>query len=309
MAIYYSIKDVPAFTSVVLTIGTFDGVHSGHGVILDKVCNYAKEKGGESVLITFEPHPRKLIFPEQPIHFITPLDKKLELITRAGINHIVVVPFTQEFAALSAEQYVSDFLVKLFKPSAIVIGYDHHFGNDRKGNIELLKEVQDNHGFDVVEIPAQLIEDATISSTKIRNAIASGDVQEAASMLGRNYTLSGKVTKGAQLGRTIGYPTANIVPNHVEQIVPNNGVYAVRVKYQDEVYGAMLNIGFRPTVSNKLTLHIEAHIFDFSKNVYNEQLELEFIARLRDEEKFNSLDELKEQLKKDEIASRQILAS
>lgn len=308
MAVYYSIKDIPVFTSVVLTIGTFDGVHSGHSVILDKVCKYAKENGGESVLITFEPHPRKLIFPDQPIDIITPLDKKIELITAAGINHIVVVPFTQEFASLTAKEYVSDFLVKQFNPSAVVIGYDHHFGNDRKGNIELLKSVQEQYGFDVVEIPAQLIKDAAISSTKVRKAIATGAVKEAATMLGRNYTLSGKVTKGAQLGRTIGYPTANIVPNHMEQIVPDNGVYAVRVNYNGNVYGAMLNIGYRPTVSDEPVLHIEAHIFDFAQDVYNEQLELEFIARLRDEQKFNSLDELKWQLSKDEEASKALLA-
>lgn len=307
MAIYYSTKDLPAFTSVVLTIGTFDGVHSGHSVILQQVVKHAKEVGGESMLITFEPHPRKLIFPNQDIDIITPLDNKLSLMTSAGIDHVVVVPFTQEFAALSARAYVSGFLVDQFKPAAIVIGYDHHFGNDRKGNIDLLKELQSEYGFEVVEIAAQLIDDATVSSTKIRKAIASGNVADASSMLGRNYSLSGKVTKGAQLGRTIGYPTANIVPNHKEQIIPANGVYAVRVNYEGKYYHAMLNIGYRPTVSNEKTLHIEVHVFDFSKDIYNEQLELEFVQRLRDEQKFSSVDTLKEQLGKDAENAQKVL--
>lgn len=307
MAIYYSTKDIPAFTSVVLTIGTFDGVHSGHSVILNHVRDHAKSIGGESVLITFEPHPRKLIFPDQQIDIITPLDKKLELITAAGIDHVVVVPFTKEFASLSAREYVSGFLVGQFKPAAIVIGYDHHFGHDRKGNIDLLRELQDDYGFDVVEIPAQLIKDAAVSSTKVRKAIKEGNIEGVSSMLGRNYTLSGKVTQGAQLGRTIGYPTANIVPNHTEQIIPENGVYAVKVNYKGDIYDAMLNIGYRPTVSDEHTLHVEVHIFDFSKNIYNDQLELEFVARLRDEQKFDSVVALKEQLGKDAEAAKKVL--
>ena len=308
MAIFYSIDGLPVFTSPVITIGTFDGVHMGHDTILQKVCTHAQSIGGESLLLTFEPHPRKLIFPEQPVHILTPLDKKLQLITDAGIQHIVVVPFTKEFAALSAREYISDFLVKIFHPSAIVIGYDHHFGNDRKGNIHLLKEIQGEYGFDVVELPAQLIDDAAVSSTKIRNAIAGGAVAEARHMLGRIYTVAGTVQQGAQLGRTIGYPTANIVPHDAEQIIPANGVYAVRVNHNGEEYDAMLNIGYRPTVSDERTLHIEAHLFDFDEDIYNDEVELAFFERLRDERKFNSLDELKEQLGLDKIAATEILA-
>lgn len=307
MAVYYSIDDLPDFASPVITIGTFDGVHMGHKVILQEVHSYARKIGGESVLLTFEPHPRKLIFPEQQIQILTPLDKKLGLITQEGIQHTVVVPFTKDFASMSAKEYVSDFLVKLFKPSAIIIGYDHQFGHDRKGNIDLLKELQQQYDFDVVEIPAQLIDEATVSSTKIRNAIKEGAVDDAATMLGRNYTLLGTVQKGAQLGRTIGYPTANVVPNHKEQIMPANGVYAVKVTYAGKVYNAMLNIGFRPTVSSDMTLHIEAYIFDFSDDIYNEEIELTFVARLRDEQKFNSLDELKAQLAQDELSAKKVL--
>lgn len=309
MAIYYSISDLPEFLNPAITIGTFDGVHRGHRVILKKVSEHAKAIGGESILLTFEPHPRKLIFPDQPIHILTPLDKKLQLVLDAGIQHVVVVPFTKEFAELSAEEYISDFLVKTFHPGAIIIGYDHHFGHDRKGNINLLKQVHAGYGFDVVEIPEQLIDDAAVSSTKIRNAIAAGQVEEAAQMLGRSYTLAGRVQKGAQLGRRIGYPTANIMPAHNEQLIPANGVYAINVRYNGQVYNAMLNIGYRPTVSTGHTLHIEAHIFDFSADVYGEEMEIVFVARLRDEQKFGSLDELKAQLKKDETAAKKTLGA
>lgn len=308
MAIYYSTDQLPAFQSPVITIGTFDGVHMGHRAILKKVAEHALHIGGESIMLTFEPHPRKLIFPDQPIHILTPLNRKLQLITEAGIQHIVVVPFTKEFAALSAREYVTDFLVNTFNPAAVVIGYDHHFGNDRKGNIHLLKELQGEYGFDVVEIPAQLIEDATVSSTKIRNAITSGEVADASAMLGRHYTLAGTVQQGAQLGRTIGYPTANVLPHDKEQIVPGNGVYAVCVTCNGETHDAMLNIGYRPTVSSDLSLHIEAHLFDFSGDLYNKDMEITFVHRLRDEQKFASLDALKAQLAQDEIAARKILA-
>lgn len=307
MAIYYSTDDLPAFNNAALTIGTFDGVHMGHQVILKEVVNHAKENNGESILLTFEPHPRKLLFPDQRIEIITPLDKKLELINAIGIKHIVVVPFTHEFAKMSAREYVSDFLVKEFQPQSIVIGYDHHFGNDRKGNIALLNEMKREFGFNVVEISAQLIDNATVSSTKVRKALKEGQVSEAKQMLGRSYSLLGNVKQGAQLGRTIGYPTANIQPLHNEQIIPANGVYAVKVVYNNSEYTGMLNIGFKPTVANDTKLSIEVNIFNFSEDIYGRELEIIFIERLRQEQKFGSIDELQEQLKKDELQAKKIL--
>lgn len=303
MAVHYSIDYLPGFSNAVITIGTFDGVHRGHMAILDRVVKHAREVKGESILLTFEPHPRKILFPEQPLKLLTPLDKKLELVTAAGIQHIVVVPFTKEFAALTAEEYVRDFLVKLFKPESIVIGYDHHFGNDRSGNIHLLKEMQTGYGYKIFEIPAQLIDEAAVSSTKIRNAITEGHVEEATEMMGHNYTLKGTVRQGAQLGRSIDYPTANIQPADADQLIPGRGVYAVRIRHDNELYKGMLNIGYRPTVSSDIQLHIEANIFDFNKDVYAQQLEIIFVARLRDEQKFPSLDALKEQLAKDKEAA------
>lgn len=308
MAIYNSTDRLPVFNKAVITIGTFDGVHMGHRTILEEVVKHASEIGGESILITFEPHPRKLLFPDKPIEIITPLKDKLDLITEIGIQHIVVVPFTHEFAALSATEYVKQFLVEKFHPASIVIGYDHHFGNDRKGNIELLNELKGEFGFEVVEIDAQLIENAAVSSTKIRNAVKSGDVRFASEMLNRDYSIKGIVVEGAKLGNTIGYPTANIKPLDAEQIVPENGVYAVRVNINDTTYNGMLNIGIKPTISDTNTRSIEVNIFDFSENIYNKEIEVSFAARIRDEQKFENIEILKQQLANDKVEAEKILA-
>jgi len=307
MAIFYDINNLPAFKNPVITIGTFDGVHLGHHVILQQVVAHAKEVKGESVLLTFEPHPRKLLFPDQSLKLITPLQQKLGLITSAGIDHVIVVPFTRDFANLSAEEYILDFLVKKFCPNSIIIGYDHQFGHDRRGNIKLLEAHAGDCNYRVYEISAQLIDEAAVSSTKIRHALQDGHVKEAAHMLGRPYSIKGKVVKGAQLGRTIGYPTANIQPSDPEQLVPANGVYAIRAEYDGRTYNGMLNIGVRPTVSKELTLHIEANLFDFTGDLYDHELEISFIDRLRNEEKFPSIDALKEQLGKDKVAAQKVL--
>ena len=308
MAIYYSTDNLPEFNNAVVTIGTFDGVHVGHQVILDQVSTHARKHGATSVLITFSPHPRKLIFPNEPISILTPLKDKLKLITEIGIEHIVVVPFTKDFASLSAEEYVSDFLVNKINPKTIIIGYDHHFGNDRKGNIQLLNSLKTKYNFEVIEIEAQLIEDATISSTKIRDAVATGDITTTNDMLGRPYSISGKVIKGNQIGRTINYPTANILLNEREQIIPANGVYAIRAVHKNKVYNGMLNIGYRPTVSNNNKLYIEAHLFDFEQDIYDDELSIDFIQRVRDEQKFSDVNALKEQLSRDKETCEEILS-
>lgn len=307
MAVFFNTDELPAFRNAVITIGTFDGVHRGHKTILKEVVEHAKAVNGESVLLTFEPHPRKLIFPNVPLKLLTPLNEKLELISKEGIEHIVVVPFTRDFSNLTAEQYVKDFLVKMFKPESIVIGYDHHFGYDRTGNIDLLKKFSADYGYKVFEISAQLIDEAAVSSTKIRTALNEGHVAEAAAMLGRHYSLSGHVTGGAKLGRTIGYPTANLLPEDPEQLIPANGVYAILANWNGQTFKGMLNIGFRPTVTKDVVLHIEAHLFDFDKDIYDQKLELLFVERLRDEQKFPSVDALKEQLHKDKEAAKRIL--
>lgn len=309
MAVYYNIDTLPAFRKAVITIGTFDGVHLGHKTILQEVVKHAREVNGESVLITFEPHPRKVLFPGTSLKLLTPLDEKIELLTAEGIEHIVVAPFTKEFSRLSAGDYISDFLVGYFNPDSIVIGYDHHFGHDRSGNIQLLQQLATQYNYKVYEIPAQLIDEAAVSSTKIRNALTNGDVKDAAHMLGRHFSISGTVITGAQLGRTIGYPTANIQPIDEDQLIPAIGIYAVLVLWQGREYKAMLSIGNNPTVSDTKELHIEANIFDFNADIYGETLKVSFVEKLRDEVKFDSIELLTQQLHKDKEATLKIFGS
>jgi riboflavin kinase/FMN adenylyltransferase len=301
MAIFLNTQNLPSFKNAVITIGTFDGVHLGHETILHEVVRHAKEMDGESIVITFEPHPRKLLFPDQPLKLLTPLDHKLELIQEAGIQHVVVAPFTHAFSMLSAEDYIEHFLVKYFKPATIVIGYDHHFGHDRRGNLTLLKQFETTYNYKVVEIPAQLIEQAAVSSTKIRKALNEGHVQEAAHMLGRNYSITGTVIRGAQLGRTIGYPTANIQLTEPDQLIPAIGIYAARATWKEQQLNGMMSVGHNPTVTDEKKIHIEINIFDFDQDIYNETLEISFISYLRNEEKFPSLEALKEQLHQDKL--------
>ncbi len=309
MAIYYDIEQLPSFKNAVLTIGTFDGVHKGHKTILKEVVTHAANVKGESVLITFEPHPRKLLFPEQPMGIITPLTDKLELVSETGIQHIIVVPFTKEFAALSAHQYIETFLVNHFHPHTIIIGYDHRFGQDRKGDIRLLENYATEYQYELIEIPAQLIQEATVSSTKIRNAIATGRLEEASDMLGRPYNLKGKVVHGNRLGRTIGYPTANIQPDDINQIIPAVGVYVIQAKHNGITYNGMLSIGYNPTVTNKRVLRIEANLFDFDQDIYDHNLEILFLKKIREEVKFSSVEALKDQLHKDKVESLKLLLS
>jgi riboflavin kinase/FMN adenylyltransferase len=307
MAVFTDIERLPAFRNAVITIGTFDGVHQGHKAILAQVTDRAAQAGGESVLITFEPHPRKVLFPDQPVKLLTTLHQKQALITAAGIQHIVLVPFTIAFSQLSALEYIQQFLVRVFHPAAIVIGYDHHFGHDRAGDIALLKQYETTCGYSVYELPAQLIELAAVSSTKIRKALNAGHVHEAAKMLGRNYSITGKVIQGKQLGRTLGYPTANLELDEPDQLVPANGIYAITAIWEGKQYNGMASIGYNPTVTNEKKLHIEANLFDFEEQIYGDQLEIAFVAWLRSEEKFASLDALKEQIAKDKTDSLSML--
>lgn len=304
MGVFYTADNLPAFKNPVITIGTFDGVHKGHQVILKDVVSLAGKVEGESVLITFDPHPRKLIYPEQSLQLLTPLDEKIRLIRETGIDHIVVVPFNTAFASLTAGEYIRDFLLEKFKPHSIVIGYDHRFGQDRTGDLPLLQEAGRQYGIAVYEIPAQKIDEAAVSSTKIRKALLAGQVETAHTMLGQPYSLKGTVIHGAKVGRQLGYPTANIQPSAIDQLIPANGVYAIEVLHGGMRYKGMLNIGVRPTVSRELKLHIEAHLFDFSGDLYDQEITFRFLRRLRDEQKFASLDELKAQLHKDAEEAR-----
>ena len=308
MAVFYEIEQLPVFNKAAITIGTFDGVHNGHKAILQEVVSHAKAACGESILLTFEPHPRKVLFPDQPLGIITPLQQKLQLIADTGIQHIVVVPFTAAFAAMTATEYIKQFIVKIFQPHSIIIGYDHHFGHDRTGNINLLRQYSLECNYEIAEIPAQLISAAAVSSTKIRNAIITGRISEANAMLGRCYSFVGRVVHGKKLGRTIGYPTANLQLTDKDQVTPANGIYTVRVVYDGAAYGGMMSIGYNPTVTNSKDVKIEVNIFDFERDIYDKELEVLVVSKLRDEEKFASLEVLKLQLHADKEASLKLLS-
>ncbi|MBC7554374.1 MAG: bifunctional riboflavin kinase/FAD synthetase [Taibaiella sp.] len=307
MAVYHNLHSLPRFHDAVLTVGTFDGVHKGHKAILNEVAAHAAAAGGESVLITFDPHPRKLLFPHQPLGIITPLAQKLQLIQEAGIAHVVVIPFTREFANCSVKDYIEKILVNLIHPKSIVLGYDHRFGHDRLGNIDTLKHYAQKHNYELIEIPAQLIDEAAVSSTRIRKAIKDGRMEEVAHMLGRQYPVKGTVVHGRKLGRTIGYPTVNLEPLDAEQIIPAMGIYAIQAIHNAQLYNGMLSIGFNPTVTDKKELKIEANLFDFDQEIYGDEIEIAFVKKLRDERKFDSLESLRRQLHADKQDSLKVL--
>lgn len=301
----------PALQRGAITIGTFDGVHRGHASILAQLRAAAQAAGGPSIIVTFDPHPRSVVQPGEKLELLTPLKERIQLLREAGIDEVVVTPFTPAFASMEAADYIRDFLVRNFHPAAIVIGYDHRFGAGRRGNLELLEACAQKWNYTVSEIEATLLSEAAISSTKIRTALRTGAVEKAAEMLGRPYALEGTVVEGKKLGRTIGYPTANLEPVCAEQLVPAGGVYAVQVwEGADFLAGGMLNIGHRPTVAAAgAPQTIEVHLLNgFSGDLYHRQLRLLFVARLRNEQPFAGIEALKEQLGKDALAAAEALA-
>lgn len=299
MKVYNNIDDFKGVKNPVVTTGTFDGVHLGHQKLITRLKDVAREENGETVLLTFSPHPRMVLFPDDnELKLLNSLPEKIELLEKYGVDHLIIYPFTKEFSRLTSTEFVRNILVNSIQTKRLVIGYNHHFGRNREGSFEHLKEYGPLYGFEVEEIPAKDIDQIQISSTKIRNALLIGDVKTATNYLGHEYSLTGTVVKGKQLGRTIGYPTANLFINDQYKLIPGDGVYAVKVKHKNSLYGGMLNIGNNPTVDGK-GKSIEVNIFDFDKTIYGDDLTLYFIERLRDEEKFKNLDDLKEQLAKD----------
>jgi riboflavin kinase/FMN adenylyltransferase len=261
--------DIDAITSIphpVLTIGTFDGVHLGHQQIIQQLNREASKIEGESVLFTFYPHPRMVVYPEtHGLKLLQTQEEKLEKLERMGLQNVIVYPFNFEFSRLSATEFIRDYLVKKLQVKKLVIGYDHQFGRNREGTIDFLKTISEIYEFDVIEIPPEEIDAINISSTKIRDSLLEGKVDNAALFLGEPFCLQGKVIKGDQLGRTIGFPTANIALNAAEKIIPANGVYAVTAKINGRLYTGMMNIGRRPTIKGiENDLRLEVHLFDFS---------------------------------------------
>ncbi|MEM6377810.1 MAG: bifunctional riboflavin kinase/FAD synthetase, partial [Bacteroidota bacterium] len=308
MMVHNDLKQLPEFKNAVITIGSFDGVHCGHQKIIQRVNQLAQKVDGESVLITFHPHPRLVIYPkDDSLQLITTIDEKVRLLERYGLDHVVVVPFSIEFSQQSADEYIVNFLVDRFRPKYIVIGYDHKFGLNRQGDIDFLKHYQEAYDYQVEEIPVQEINDLSISSTKIRKAVQKGEIAAANELLGHYYTLTGTVVHGQQIGITLGFPTANLEVNHPHKLIPPNGIYAVRVKHHDQTYGGMLYIGDRPSLKDLNNQTIEVNIFEFEKNIYGDRLLVEFVAYVRSDITFSNLADLSVQLGKDKIASQAIL--
>ena len=301
MRIFRGLTEIQKIKNAVVTQGTFDGVHKAHKIILDKVKQISIEKGGESVVMTFEPHPRMVLKPDNhDLKLLTTLDEKIELLRMEGIQNLIVIPFTIELSQLHSQEFIKQILVDKISTKTLVIGYDHRFGKNREGSFEHLKNYSKDYGFEVEEVSEQVVDEIAVSSTKIRKALTEGKINIASKYLGRNYSVTGIVVKGKQLGRTFGYPTANILVNSEHKLIPSDGVYAVRVGVNNKFYGGMLNIGNNPTVEGK-GRSIEVNIFDFAEDIYNQSITLYFVDKLREEEKFNGLDALKTQLEKDKL--------
>jgi riboflavin kinase/FMN adenylyltransferase len=321
MQIHYHTEQLPAFRRAVITIGTFDGVHTGHAQILQQLRQEAARIDGETVIVTFFPHPRKVVRGgAAAVQLLNTLEEKIRLLSWQRVDHLVIVPFTEAFSQMTAEQYVKEFLLEKFHPHTVIIGYDHRFGQGRLGDYHLLEQFSQSEGFELQEIPVHLLDTVSVSSTRIREAIAQADIGEANQLLGYPYFFSGRVMQGRQLGRTIGFPTANLQVGSPEKLIPGDGVYAVEVSVVDsgdvmlvidrvkeafaedpwggDQWKGMMNIGMRPTVDGRERT-IEVHIFDLNLDLYGRELRVSLKQFLRGEEKFAGLDALKAQLAKD----------
>jgi riboflavin kinase/FMN adenylyltransferase len=308
LKVYRKIEDFVPIKNAVVTTGTFDGVHTGHRVIISRINQIAKEIGGESVIITFYPHPQLVLHPEEKnIFVLNTEEEKISLLENYGIDHLIIIPFTKEFAAISYLDFIKKILIDKLHVKRLVIGYDHHFGKERKGSLQHLVDYGSKYHFEVEEISAQKIGDTEVSSTKIRKALLAGDILTANNYLGYDYLLKGCVVKGDHIGTLIGFPTANLEITDPYKLIPANGVYVVKVKFENKIYGGMMNIGMRPTVNGK-KLAIEVNIFNFDKNIYSEFLNVYIIERLRDEIKFSGIGQLKEQLLVDKKTAEKILS-
>lgn len=309
MRVFQGFDELEKIPNPVLTIGTFDGVHLGHQRIIQQLNEEAQKHGGESVLFTFYPHPRMVLFPDSHgLKLLQTQVEKIEKLERMGLQNVIVHPFTKEFSRLTAVEFVRDYLVNKLNVKTIVIGYDHQFGKNREGSLELLKDLGPVYDFNVIEIAAQDIDDVNVSSTKIRNALSTGNIETANLFLGAPFELNGTVIPGKQVGRKIGFPTANMDLGSSVKIIPAAGVYLVRTVLQNRAeYFGMMNIGVNPTVRDTDEVSIEVNLLNFSGNLYGQELQVKALTRLRDELKFNSLEDLKIQLSKDEHTVRNLL--
>ena len=309
MEVYNSIEEFNIDCATAVTTGTFDGVHSGHNVIIQRLKTAAKKINGESVILTFFPHPRMVLYPDDnELRLLNTINERILMLEKAGIDHLIIHPFSKEFSRLNATEFVRDILVDKLNVAKLVIGYDHHFGKNREGSFKHLQELAPLYDFDVEEIPAQEVQKVNISSTKVRISLLNGEIKAANKFLGYNYLIKGTIIDGNKMGRTINFPTANIQVDQWYKLIPANGVYAVKVKLDNNNYSGMLNIGNRPTLNENNNETIEVNIFNFDEDIYNKEIQIEFYERIRDEEKFDEISELKKQLEIDKEKVIQILS-
>ena len=309
MKIYNNIDEFEPVKNAVVTIGTFDGVHLGHRKIISRIKEVAEEIDGETVILTFFPHPRMIIHPEDHnLKMINTMDEKAALLEQLGVDHLIITPFSRDFSNQTAEEYIRHVLVEKIGTKKIVIGYDHRFGKDRQGGLAELQSLAPVYGYDVIEIPEQDIHHVAVSSTRIRNALLEGNIDEANEFLGYPFFISGKVNRGDQIGRTIGYPTANILVEEAYKLIPKEGIFAVKVHLPDGAHNGMGYIGHRPTI-NGMTRNIEVNIFDFDRDIYTQPIRMELLHFVRDDMKLSSLEELTDQLGKDKIAVQKLLGN
>ncbi|MFY0253984.1 bifunctional riboflavin kinase/FAD synthetase [Chitinophaga sp. 30R24] len=309
MQVHRDLDHLPEFRNAVITIGTFDGVHAGHRIIIRQLEQAAQDGNGETVIITFDPHPREVLLPTpNNIRLLTTLPEKIALLEKAGVHHLVVVPFTKAFSEMSARSYLEDFLIARFQPHTIIIGYDHRFGHNREGGLELLEAEQHLYGFKLIEIPQQIVQDLTVSSTKIRKSLQEGNIRLANELLGYQYFLSGAVVHGDKMGRQLGYPTANLQLADQRKLIPAEGIYAIQVQLNGSTtkLPAVMSIGFRPTF-NGTDLRLEVHIFDFNEDIYGRELTVHFVEYIRANQKFDHINDLIAQMDKDAAQAKAIL--
>ena len=309
MKIYENFTDFQPIPHAVVTIGTFDGVHLGHRKILKRLRFLADQSHGETVLVTFWPHPRMVLRPEShDIKLLSTFEEKNRLLAAYGVDHLVSIPFTKAFSQTTSEEFIHHILIEKIQTKILVIGYDHKFGKGREGGFDHLQANQEKYGFELEEIPREDIDSIGISSTKIRRALELGDIISANTFLGRPYEISGKVVQGKQIGRAIGFPTANIEIPEPSKLIPKDGAYIVSASLEGTVFNGMLNIGRRPTLNGQ-DKTIEVHLFDFERTIYGEDISISFLDFLRPEKKFSGLDELKEQLYKDRMLASKFFES
>jgi len=295
MKVHYNIENLPAFKKAIITIGTFDGVHKGHQQVIEAMKKESKKNNGETVIITFHPHPRKIVEQNSSLQLINTLEEKITLLHNQEIEHLVVVPFNELFATQTAEEYIENFLIANFHPEIIIIGYDHHFGKDRKGNFQLLKKQSAKFNYRLIEIPEHVLKEIAISSTKIRNAIKNSEIEIANNLLGYSFFFEGVVLHGDQIGRKLGFPTANLAYTDVDKIQLGEGVYAIQITVNNKIKNGMLSVGKRPTLDDTIE-RIEVNIFDFDGDIYGKKLKVIVKKYIRSQVKFNSLEDLRDQM-------------